>query len=117
MASANLAYSSNSYIAVETKIFIALGSRLKYTTPFDYIDIFMTRFPFFPKMREALPLFIEFALMHPNACEFTAEEVFFGAVLAIFEVKDIHLNEFMGEVMTGLTDSWSNANQVKSQII
>jgi hypothetical protein len=117
MASAHLTFSSDSYFAVEMKIFTALGFRFKYTTPFDYIDTFMALFPFFPKMRDAFPLFLEFALIHPNACQFTAEEVFFGAVMAILEIKHIHLNEFLAKIMRGLTDSWSNANHVKSQII
>lgn len=61
----------------------SLSFVFRYTSPNDYLDIFMERFPFFPKFRKAIPKFIELAMMRPNACEYKAEELFFGAVLSI----------------------------------
>jgi hypothetical protein len=50
------------------KIVAAMRFKFKYTTPSDYIDIFLARFPFVPKYRDILPTIIEFALLTPQAC-------------------------------------------------
>ena len=70
--SAGVCYSGDFYLGLEMKILGALKFRLSYTTPYDYLDIFMARFPFFPKMRQALPIFIEFANVHSASCEYTS---------------------------------------------
>jgi hypothetical protein len=61
----------------------SLAFVFRFTSPDNYLDIFIERFPFFPKLRNVIPKFIELALMRPCACEFNAEEIFFGAVLSI----------------------------------
>jgi hypothetical protein len=63
-----VAFSRDYYINLEWKILTALNLKVQFTTPYDYIDIFIARFPFLPKIRSVLPFFIEFALIQPKAC-------------------------------------------------
>ncbi len=69
----SLDFSRDNYFNMEVNILYALRMRFKYTTPLDYVDVLMARFPFFPSMQHVLPGFIEVACIHPNACEFSSE--------------------------------------------
>ena len=73
-----------------------LNFKFKYTTPYDYIDIFMAKFPFFPKMNDI-------------SCEYNAEEIFFGSVLALLEKSNAFLDNFQQNILKRLTDSWPRA--------
>jgi hypothetical protein len=106
LTNANIAFSRDSYFGLEMRILTAIRFRFMYTTPYDYVDIFMARFPFFPKMRQALPIFIEFANIQGQSCDYTSEELFYGAVLAICECGGLIFSEFQRQVFMGLTDCW-----------
>ena len=94
-----------------------LRLRFKFTTPIDYLEIFLARFPFFPNLKHLLPNFIEFACVHSLACEFSAEELFYGCVLAAFEMKHVRLGEREGKILMGLSDSWGRSEVAKGLIV
>ena len=86
-----------------------LNFKFKYTTPYDYIDIFMAKFPFFPKMNDIFPVIIKLALLHHISCEYNAEEIFFGSVLTLLEKSNAFLDNFQQNILKRLTDSWPRA--------
>ncbi len=79
-------------MALEAKVMRSVSFVFRYTTPNDYLDNFMERFPFFPKFKKVIPKFIELALMRPHACEFTAEELFYGAVIALIQLHKLTIS-------------------------
>jgi hypothetical protein len=84
----------------------SLSYVFRYTSPSDYLDVFMERFPFFPNFRPVLLKLIELALMRPNACSFKAEELFFGAVLALIKTKKQVLTPLQNTILLSMTDCW-----------
>lgn len=60
------------YIDMELRMTKALRFRFRYTAPLDYLEIFLARFPFYPRMRYVLPKYVELAMLRPSMCEFTA---------------------------------------------
>lgn len=77
----------------------------------------MARFPFFPKMGQALPIFIEFANVQAESCEHTSEELFFGAVLATISLSKLTLSSFQSRILLTLTDSWPRSTTLKHLIL
>jgi hypothetical protein len=94
------------------KILQAIHFRFKLTSPLDYMDGYLARFPFLPRLRHILPTIIEFALLQPQACQFSAEELFYGAVLAQFLNQRVMLTDFQKNVLLGLTDCWGNTQTI-----
>jgi hypothetical protein len=80
------------------------------------MDIFLARFPFFPKMRLALPKYVELAMMRPSACGLTGEEIFFGAVQVVVELHGLILNDFQRTILLSVTDSWAGARRAAEMI-
>lgn len=74
------------------------------------------RFPWFPEAQKAVPPLIELALTLPAMCEFSAEEVFFGSVLAVGDSKQLELSAGQRAVLERMTDCWGEA-RVASQLI
>ena len=69
---------------------------MRFASPEDYLEPFLKQFPYFPKLlRENIPTLVDLALMHPYACEITSEEIFFGAVQAVFEMAPAKLSDKM----------------------
>jgi hypothetical protein len=95
---------------------MTLQFKFYYTTPHDYIAVYLARFPFMPKLKNVLPTIIEFALIQPQACQFTAEEIFFGAVMSLFTTQQIILTDFQREIFYRLTDCWDNASIMSNLI-
>jgi hypothetical protein len=116
LASAEVRMSSEEYFALERRILSAIRFRFKLTSPMDYMEGYLSRFPFLPKLRHILPTIIEFALIQPQACQFSAEEIFYGAVLSQFSTQRIVLSDFQKNVLMGLTDCWANAQAMSSII-
>lgn len=116
LASAEVIISTEKYLLLEMMILSAIRFRFKFTSPLDYVEGYLERFPFFPRSRHILPTIIEFALIQPQACQFSAEELFYGAVLSQFTSQRVALTDFQKNVLLGLTDCWGNA-QTMSGII
>lgn len=67
----------------------ALSFNLRYTTPNDYFPIFFHCFPWYPQLEEAINMVLKLVLALPEACEYTAEQVFYGSVLAILAYRGV----------------------------
>ena len=117
LSSAGISITKDEYFSLEMRILSAIRFRFKYTTPYDYINAYLARFPFLPKLKLIIPTIIEFALLQPQACQFTSEEIFYGAVLSIFANQRIVLNDFQRNVFVRLTDCWGNAEQMSGLIV
>lgn len=70
-----------------------------------------------PRLKIIIPAIIEFALLQPQTCQFTAEEIFYGAVLSIFANQRIVLTDFQRNVFVRLTDCWGNAEVMSGLIV
>lgn len=71
----------------------------------------MDKFPF---AREAflttLPKFIELELIHPASFGYSAEELFYGAVLMVLYRPEVKVTAEMNEVLSDLTACWGRAH-------
>jgi hypothetical protein len=117
MAGAGIDLTSDEYFQFEVSILQILGFRMRYTTPQDYLDSFIRSFPHQRKLfQQALPPLILLALIHPEACKYTAEEIFFGAVLAVLEIIPLNLNDSQNRKLFSLSSRWEQAAKVKALI-
>jgi hypothetical protein len=66
--SVDINLSKSDFIILEARVMRSLSNIFRYTSPNDYLEVFMERFPFFPKYRVVIPKFIELALIRPNSC-------------------------------------------------
>jgi hypothetical protein len=57
-------------------------------------------------MRSVIPKYVELAMLRPAMCEFKAEEIFFGAVVALCEIQEVKLDEFRVHLLGSLSDCW-----------
>jgi len=101
--------SEEKYLALETKILTILKLKDKLITPYDYCSIFYERFPWLPNMQDALVNVLSLAVAIPEACGYSAEELFYGSVWAIFLYKKAKLSELQKKEIKSMTNGWPNA--------
>ena len=90
---------------------------MRFKSPEDFLNEFLLVFPSHKKLfKNAMPSIIDLALIHSRACEFTAEEIFFGAILAALKIVPINLTDSDFEDLLCLTDKWESS-QVVCQMI
>lgn len=90
----SIEYSDETLINSEISVWSALHFRMMFTTTEDFLNTFLALFPYYSKMfKLALPKYIELGLIHPLACEFTSEEIVYGAVLALIEVSGVDMKD------------------------
>jgi hypothetical protein len=85
-------------------------------TPLDYLPVLAEQFPWFLEAQKVVPHLIELALTLPEMCQFSAEEVFFGSLLAIRDSKQLELSASQQAVLERMTDCWGEA-RMASQLI
>lgn len=68
-------------------VLTALDYNFRYTSPYDYFPIFFNSFPWYPQLEEALKMVLNLAIVLPESCENTAEQIFYGSLVAIFTYK------------------------------
>ena len=117
MSSAGIELAVDEYFQFEVFILQTLNFKLRYTSPQEHFDSFLARFPYQKKLfQQALPSLILLTLIHPQACEFTSEEIFFGAVLSVLEIVPLTLNDSQQRLLNSLTNNWEAATRVKELI-
>lgn len=98
-------------------IYKCLNYELRYITPDEFKLDFFDRFPHYNKVfRYSLPKFIQLALLHPQACEFKAEEIFYGAVVTTIKKADIKMNDSKKITLLAMTNCWEKAVLISEMI-
>jgi hypothetical protein len=62
----------NECLAIELKVISILQFKFKYSTPYDYINYFTTRFPWFPQIVPSLIDTLNYTNALLEGCENTA---------------------------------------------
>jgi hypothetical protein len=89
---------------------LALKFGLKFTTPYDYIDIFSARFPWNSSIENALNQILDLAIALPFCAVYSSEEIFFGTLETIFQAKHMNLNPTQKNILLSMTDTWAKAS-------
>lgn len=92
MKLANIECSREFYFSLETRILSALKFKAKFTTPYEYIPIFYSKYPWQVNCAQALAEIIDLTIALPFCADYSAEEVFFGTVTTIIRAKNMALN-------------------------
>jgi hypothetical protein len=111
------AISGDQYFVLEIKVLTALRMRFKLTTPYDYFPYFFARFPWLQCTREAINDLLHLAVALPKACSYSAEELFYSCVQAIFLYKAVQLTELQRSVFSSMTDSWGKSRELSLEIL
>jgi hypothetical protein len=60
-------------------------------------------------LRNHLLRFVELGLLHPSACEFTAQEMFYGAVIVFLKATRALVDNRKRKILSEITDCWGRA--------
>lgn len=107
----------DAFFALELQVLTALRLRFKRTTPYDYFPVFFARFPWMSRAREAIGDILHMAIALPEACAFSAEELFYASVWATFEYKQVRLTPLQMNVLASATAKWDRARQMGERIL
>lgn len=89
---------------------MALQFKLKFTSPFDFSEIFFNYMPWFNKLRQSISCILEFAMVLSISCQFKAEVMFYAAVLTTLRYKGIRMTDMQATILKSLSDSWEAIN-------
>lgn len=109
--------SGDQYFVLEIKVLTVLRMRFKLTTPYDYFPYFFARFPWLQCTREAINDLLHLAVALPNTYSYSAEELFYACVRAIFLYKAVQLTELQISVFSSMTDSWGKSKGLSLEIL
>jgi hypothetical protein len=103
---ANLGCSREFYLSLETQILSALKFKFKFTTPYDYIPIFYSKYPWQANCAQTLEEIIDLTIALPFCANYSAEEIFFGTLATIVTAKNMVLNDVQQKVLLSMTNCW-----------
>lgn len=70
--SAELKVSGDESLNYELKVLTALGFKFKYTTPYDFIEPFVARFPWYPQIIPVIMDVLNVMVTLVEGCQYTA---------------------------------------------
>lgn len=85
---------------------------MDHATPDEYLEPFLSSFPFYQDFfRSEVPKYLELGAMHPRACEFTTEEMFYGAVLVALQAPGVVVSVRKERILLEMTKCWGRASK------
>lgn len=95
----NNSFSPQDIIELELYIFSLLDFRLKYTTPYDVMEVFMRTFPWLKGIKIVVLEMLLFVITLPEINCDRSENIFYSAFLASCDIREVKLSEFQRSIV------------------
>ena len=98
-------------------VFELLGHQLRITTPLDYYPVLFESWPEFKKLKMGLDFMIQFSMTLKESAEYSAEELLYGAAMAVVEYKKVRVSSGQVDLLKSIIINWSRVETLAKIIL